>query len=233
MEKSTLSSNLKGGREVVSEHDKKIEDLIVHCIRSTFPDHNIVAEESEHGIKTDSEYTWFIDPIDNTVGFLAQENEVVSSISLKKESEHIESLIYFFNSNTYTLASQFGTYRETSTLFTREKGVSTCAYVSDKHTDVAFSFYKSLWKHRLPLRISGSAAHDLFMVAQGKRYAHVSFAAHPWDLEAGFHFVKQSGGVVHILKEMQDINCLAFIAATDQQIIDELLPFIPQTFYGV
>ena len=55
---------------VVCDADLASEKQILEHIEATFPDHNIIAEESGrvwHG----SEYTWVIDPLDGTSNFVA------------------------------------------------------------------------------------------------------------------------------------------------------------------
>lgn len=219
------SFELKGGREVVSEYDLNLETILTNKIYLIFPDHNIIAEEASYK-KTNSPYTWYIDPIDNTVGFLSGEPEVVTSISLKKNSEYSESLIYKWDDRSSFRSNDFSASVSTDELNHRSKGISTCVYISTKHFKTAQGFYTSLWEERLGLRMSGSAAHDLLLVAQRKRYAHVSFAAHPWDIEAGLHLVKQSGGYIEILKEFSEMNCIAFIAGVNKKVVDELKQMI-------
>ena len=212
---------LKDGREVISEYDLRLETLLVKKIYDYFPNHNIVAEESSY-VQTDSPYTWYIDPIDNTVGFLSGENEVVTSISLKKNKKYVESLIYKWNDQTSYTSVQFKEEINSDVLSSRSKGISTCVYISKDHFKTAQNFYTSLWEKRLGLRMSGSAAHDLLLVAQKKRFAHISFAAHPWDIEAGLHLVEKSGGYVKRLKDFSEMSCIAFIAGINKSIVEEL-----------
>jgi myo-inositol-1(or 4)-monophosphatase len=57
------------GYDPVTSADHAIEKVIRETIRSTYPDHDIVAEESGASV-TGAEYCWYIDPIDGTRAFL-------------------------------------------------------------------------------------------------------------------------------------------------------------------
>lgn len=57
------------GFDPVTSADHAIEKVLRESIQSTYPDHDIVAEESESKI-SDAEFCWYIDPIDGTRAFL-------------------------------------------------------------------------------------------------------------------------------------------------------------------
>jgi len=57
------------GFDPVTSADHAIEKVLTESIRTTYPDHDIVAEESASTL-TDAEYCWYIDPIDGTRAFM-------------------------------------------------------------------------------------------------------------------------------------------------------------------
>ena len=54
--------------DIVTEADRASEKHIVERIRAKFPGHYIVAEEGG-GRESDSEYRWYVDPLDGTTNF--------------------------------------------------------------------------------------------------------------------------------------------------------------------
>ncbi|MEP6895473.1 MAG: inositol monophosphatase family protein, partial [Chloroflexota bacterium] len=58
----------KGVIDLVTEFDKRSEEIILSAIQREFPDHAILAEESGRNAIT-SEYQWVIDPLDGTTNF--------------------------------------------------------------------------------------------------------------------------------------------------------------------
>ena len=58
----------KGSVDIVTEMDRKAEELIISSIRRDFPDHGILTEESAE-VVSDSPYRWIIDPLDGTTNY--------------------------------------------------------------------------------------------------------------------------------------------------------------------
>lgn len=58
----------KGVIDLVTEYDKRSQDLIVSSMQRNFPGYAILAEESGRN-ETISEYQWVIDPLDGTTNF--------------------------------------------------------------------------------------------------------------------------------------------------------------------
>jgi myo-inositol-1(or 4)-monophosphatase len=53
---------------IVTEADIQAEEIILSLIKSCFPEHNIVAEESGY-VNHASTYTWIVDPLDGTSNY--------------------------------------------------------------------------------------------------------------------------------------------------------------------
>ena len=79
-----------------TQFDKRTENLIISKIKEKFPNHEIIAEESDDGseIKFKDEVTWIIDPIDGTTNFLHGQNNVGICIGIKYKKKSILGLVY-------------------------------------------------------------------------------------------------------------------------------------------
>ncbi len=64
----TISSKSEDNFDPVTEADRKIEQYLSSKIRRAYPQHGIVGEE--FGSQQGNRYTWIIDPIDGTRGFV-------------------------------------------------------------------------------------------------------------------------------------------------------------------
>lgn len=223
-----ISYMYKTGRELVTQADTEINDIIITHIKDQFPDHNIISEEGNGNI-SNSEYCWHIDPIDNSVGFIAGETEISVSVCLKRGEEYIHSIIV--NPRTNEIFESYDglsllngeiikTYNGSLSEMTR--GVSTCAYVTKKRIDLAKEVIGKMLESKVPLRISGGSALDLCRVAEGKSYAHLCLGAHHWDVEAGIHILQNAGGAVEILEYFPERTALAFIGASTSDVLLEL-----------
>ena len=58
----------KGRINLVTDVDYKSEETIINIIKSNFPEHDIISEESNPDIKGSS-FRWIIDPLDGTVNY--------------------------------------------------------------------------------------------------------------------------------------------------------------------
>ena len=59
----------KSSSDLVTHTDLESERIIKLFISKNFPDHNILAEESDKK-EIDSDYLWVIDPLDGTTNFV-------------------------------------------------------------------------------------------------------------------------------------------------------------------
>jgi len=83
---------IKVDESPVTLADKQIEQVIRREIEKKYPKHNIVGEEFEV-LNNESEYTWYIDPIDGTRSFIAGKNDFGTLIGLVKNDEIIGGVI--------------------------------------------------------------------------------------------------------------------------------------------
>ena len=60
----------EGSRSPVSDADKGAEQLIVDGIRSRFPGHGVLSEETPPAEDLDRDFVWVIDPLDGTTNFV-------------------------------------------------------------------------------------------------------------------------------------------------------------------
>ena len=88
----------KGQNDFVTNADYESEKFIISKIQGKYPEHSILSEEKGE-IKNDSDYEWYIDPLDGTTNFVHGLPMFGVSIGLAKKGESILGVIYlpFFN----------------------------------------------------------------------------------------------------------------------------------------
>ena len=59
----------KGKHDIVTRADHESESLIIGLLQSEYPDYGIITEESDN-ITSESDYCWYIDPLDGTSNFI-------------------------------------------------------------------------------------------------------------------------------------------------------------------
>ena len=90
-----ISNKLKGrGYDPVTTSDKAFEKFIRSKIKKKFSDHQVIGEEFGHK-KSNSDYTWIIDPIDGTRSFVIGNPTWSNLISLNYKGTPILGLANF------------------------------------------------------------------------------------------------------------------------------------------
>ena len=86
----------KSGQEknLVTEIDKRSEEIIIEIIKKHFPNHEILAEESGRERAEASPYRWIVDPLDGTTNFTHGFPVFCISIGLEHNNEMIVGVIY-------------------------------------------------------------------------------------------------------------------------------------------
>ena len=195
----------KGGSpvNVVTATDREAEDLIVSALRTAFPEHGIVSEESP-ALLGRGEYRWYVDPLDGTVNFAHGYPHCAVSIALERDGAPVLGLVHD-PLRRETFAARRGSGAR---LNGRPIAVSAVESLSDALLGTGFPYDRreraaayvpyvqvALERARC-IRRSGSAALDLCWVACGRLDAYWEWHLGPWDTAAGRLIVEEAGGRV-------------------------------------
>ena len=83
----------KGDFDLVTQADRRSEEVIVHRLQKYFPGHAVAAEEGT-GKETSSEYRWHVDPLDGTTNFAHGYPCFCVSMALAHKNELLLGVIY-------------------------------------------------------------------------------------------------------------------------------------------
>src|SRR5271170_7240189 len=84
----------KGEVDIVTESDRRSEELIVTRLRKCFPDHAIVAEEGSGEAAAGAKYCWHVDPLDGTTNFAHGYPCFAVSIGLLEDGESVAGVVF-------------------------------------------------------------------------------------------------------------------------------------------
>lgn len=190
----------KGELNLVTETDRRSEDVIVKNILRNFPDHALLTEESP--ARGRSPFRWIVDPLDGTTNFV--HTYPVACISIAFE-EH----------GKITVGGVFDPFR--SELFYAERGrgatlngkpivvsqnpvlgqslLSTgFPYDRRESADLYLSPFKAFMMKVHGVRRSGAAALDLVYVASGRFDGFWECKLRTWDVAAASLIIEEAGG---------------------------------------
>lgn len=225
----TLQVDLKGRRDYVSNVDREAEQAIIDTLRTAYPDHEILAEES--GSRGDSDFVWIIDPLDGTTNYLHGYPQVAISIALSVRGEVQQAVVYDpLRDELFTATRGSG-----AQLNNRRLRVSRCRSLDHALLATGFpirnekliepylqSFGRFL--HRADgVRRAGAAALDLAHVAAGRLDGFWEFGLQAWDIAAGALLVQEAGGMVGTPYPGQDLFKHGDIVAATPKVFPEII----------
>ncbi len=226
-------SNKEGVNNLVTEVDHASEKAIIETIRSQFPDHHILTEESGDLVQ-DSEYKWIIDPIDGTVNFAHRIPICCISIGVEHNKKMVLGAIYnpFINELFIAERGEGATLNgKKISVSKKEKVINSCLVTGFPYTYLdepngPLQVFERFIRKGIPVRRLGSAAIDLAWVACGRFDAFYEHQLQAWDSAAGFLLVEEAGGKVTDLKGSPYSPYQPGIIASNGVLHDELLQWV-------
>ena len=187
--------------DLVTNVDKASDALITEILRTHFPTHQIIAEESAISGQP-SDYRWYIDPIDGTTNFAHSFPHFAVSIALAHKTQMIVGVVYdplrdeLFCATHGNGATLNGRPIHVSQAATLEQSLVLTGFPYDrrKRSEYYLKFYQAFMLRTQGVRRCGSAALDLCYIAGGRADAFWEWRLHPWDTAAGSLIVEEAGG---------------------------------------
>jgi myo-inositol-1(or 4)-monophosphatase len=196
-----VSFELKGEFDLVTEADRASERLVVDRLRSYFPAHGILAEES--GLhESPSEYRWYVDPLDGTTNFAHGYPAFNVTLALERAGELLCGVVYDpVRDEMFSTELGAGAYLNNRRIHvSKAHAVEVALLVTGfpsrkRHESVNIHFFHQAAMSSHGVRRSGSAALDLAHVSCGRLDGFWEFGLNPWDMAAGLLLVREAGGV--------------------------------------
>jgi myo-inositol-1(or 4)-monophosphatase len=196
-----LTIDHKGRNDYASEVDRMAEQEIIRQIRTAFPDHAILAEES--GEHQGNDYVWVIDPLDGTTNFLHGFPQYAVSIALKHKNKLELGVIYDPCRDELFTAERGGgamlnnrKIRVTKQSTMRGALIGTgFPFKSMENMEPYLAMFREISADTAGIRRAGAAALDTAYVACGRLDAYWEIGVKEWDIAAGVLLVQEAGGV--------------------------------------
>ncbi len=226
-------SNKEGVNNLVTEADHAAEKEIIEIIRSQFPDHYILSEESGD-MPSDSKYKWIIDPLDGTVNFAHGLPICCVSIGVEYAGDMLMGAVYnpFFNEFYFAQKGYGARLNDRIIQVSAETEVSKACLVTGfpytylDQPNGPLEVFSRLIRKGVPVRRLGSAAMDLCWVAAGRFDGFFEHKLNAWDSSAGFLIVEEAGGRVSDFSGSTYSPYQPQIVASNGKIHNELLKWI-------
>jgi len=196
---------MKGDINLVTEADLASEALIIERIKSYYPRHSILAEESGEAVVIggDSTWKWIIDPLDGTTNYAHGYPCFCVTIALEHQGEIVIGVTYDPTRNELFSAER----GRGASLNNKPIRVSRTEKLGEALLVTGFPYdikqrprsernLVELLSNSRGVRRDGSAAIDLAYVACGRFDGFWEEGLNPWDVAAGWLIVEEAGGQV-------------------------------------
>ncbi|WGS64602.1 inositol monophosphatase family protein [Marinitoga aeolica] len=222
----------KSSSDLVSEADLESQKLIVDIIMNEMSDAIILAEETWNGDKRllkHGKKVFIIDPLDGTLNYVHGMDFYSISIGMMDDGAIKYGVVYLPETNKlYYSEKGKGSYLNGVRLFRNDyKKLSESMFVTgwpyeEELFKKAYETISKVQKNIHEVRILGSAAGELCMLAEGKIDGYWEYGLGPWDLAAGVLIAKEAGMEVYSISQKEFDISKGEIIATFKDNIDKV-----------
>jgi len=212
-----VTAEYKGDVDLVTEADRASEKLIVARLKEQLPEHGVYGEEgSRQGL--DSEFRWYIDPLDGTTNFAHgfpafcvvlgcerrkpglkpdEDGVMVAGVIYDPLRDEMFSAAKGEGASLKSPNQPEGRPIHVSKVKKLQESLVATGFPSQKrHLSPNVHFYQEFTLRSHGVRRAGSAALDLAYVACGRLEAFWEIKLNPWDTSAGYLLVEEAGGKI-------------------------------------
>ncbi len=191
----------KGHADPVTEADHASEKLLLEGIKSQFPTHTVLSEESPDAPDPNSPFLWVLDPLDGTTNFLNRFPFWAVSIGVLYQGAPVAGALFIpalapLGGQVLHASDGGGAFLEDHPL-----KLLTGAEASDRRLSAVpayvwgqFRMKRDLRRSIGELRTTGSIACELALAATGSLQFAAFAAPKIWDVAAGVLILKEAGG---------------------------------------
>jgi myo-inositol-1(or 4)-monophosphatase len=191
-------------QDLITEYDNLAEETIINTIKSKYPNHHFLAEESGYSGTGPCQVLWIIDPIDGTMNFAHQFPWFAVNIAAVVDGVVEIALTHNpVGNEIFTAARGQGAYLngkriKVSNNMNLPQALLSAGFpygISDLR-DRAVRQFAQFATLGNPIRLMGSAALSLAYVAAGILEAHWGYSLKPWDIAPGMLLIEEAGGTI-------------------------------------
>ncbi|MDB5774716.1 MAG: Inositol-monophosphatase [Herbaspirillum sp.] len=210
-----LKVSKKQHNDFVTEIDQAAEQAIIDVLKSAYPDHAFLAEESgasanlHNQQKIENDNVWIIDPLDGTTNFIHGFPQYCVSIALQQRGQITQAVVYDPTRNDlFTASKGAGAYLNEKRIRVGKRDKLADALIgtgfpfrgndeeSKKVLEQYIDMFRIMTCNCAGLRRPGAAALDLAYVAAGRLDGFFEKGLKPWDIAAGALLISEAGGII-------------------------------------
>ena len=199
-----LKVEKKGSTDYVTEVDRRVEQIIFEDIKSYYPEHNFLGEESGEEINN-SNVTWILDPVDGTTNFINGFPHYCISLCASVDGVPTHGVIIDptrreeFSASKGKGAQLNGERIRVSDQKNLTDALLSCSSRSTPEQNYKYNLlgtFMELYKNEITIRRTGCSALDLAYIAAGRLDGFWGNGLKPWDVAAGIVIAEEAGALL-------------------------------------
>lgn len=204
--RSILAETKTGKRDVVTEYDRRVQELLMRRLKEALPEAAFFCEENMQRDELAAETLFVIDPIDGTMNFVHGFHHSCISVAYMSRGTVLAGAVYNpYLDEMFTAERGGGAFLNGKAIHVTDTPLAesliccgTSPY-SPERADQSFDLMKKAFLAGLDLRREGAAALDLCTVAAGRAGAYFELQVSLWDFAAGVLIAEEAGAVCSTL----------------------------------
>ena len=197
-----LAETKTGHRDVVTEYDRRVQELLMDRLSAAVPGAVFFCEENEQQGDLKAEHVFIIDPIDGTMNFVLGFHHSAISVAYMRSGVIRAASVYNpYAEECFSALSGEGAWCNGRPIHAGalplSESVVCCgtAPYSPQLADSTFALMKKAFLASLDIRREGSAALDMCSAAAGRAGVYFEPTVSLWDIAAGLLLMQEAGGV--------------------------------------
>ena len=199
--RSVLAEIKTGHRDVVTEFDRKVQELLIGRLGAAVPGSAFFCEENSRRDSLTAESVFIIDPIDGTMNFVRGFHHSAISVAWLRRGELLAASVYNpYVQERFTAVKGGGARLNGQPISVSAQPLAeslvccgTAPY-SPELAESTFELIKRAFVAGLDIRREGSAALDMCSAAAGRAGIYFEPSVSLWDIAAGMLIVSEAGG---------------------------------------
>ena len=197
-----LAETKTGHRDVVTEYDRRVQELLMDRLSAAVPGAVFFCEENEQQGDLKAEHVFIIDPIDGIMNFVRGFHHSAISVAYMRSGVLRAASVYNpYAEECFSALAGEGAWCNGRSIHAGalplSESVVCCgtAPYSPQLADSTFDLIKKAFLASLDIRREGSAALDMCSAAAGWAGVYFEPTVSLWDIAAGLLLVQEAGGV--------------------------------------